>query len=295
VRLAAGQPAHYIDTLPVNLISGPPRLLTYTVLLENHKQRGAGPSNPAYSAAGAAPPAIRDLTAEVTGKGIVLHWSTSVNPQPAGAPLHAEYRLRLDRTRIFAPGESQSPSSAETRAGVPQPVEQTLEVLDPVGGAPTTLAAGWTLDHAIDRNAALNRTYRYTVERVARTSLDGHALEISGPASAPVTVVARDTFPPAVPLGLQSIADTDEGSIDLSWTADADADLAGYRVYRRVAGRAADPERVSGAALLADPAWRDSSAQPGVHYAYSVSAVDASGNESARSPEVDETLPKAAK
>jgi fibronectin type 3 domain-containing protein len=38
------------------------------------------------------------------------------------------------------------------------------------------------------------------------------------------------------------------------------------------------------------PAYRDSDVKPGVRYSYSVSAVDARGNESARSEEASEGL-----
>ena len=112
-------------------------------------------------------------------------------------------------------------------------------------------------------------------------------------------MVARDVYPPAVPAGLAAVANVEggtQGAIDLAWSADADPDTAGYVVYRRMAGSAAAPERVSGfksgAGLLPSPTWSDTDVKKGVRYAYSVSAVDASGNESARSPEVTEGLPE---
>jgi len=305
--VAAGQPVTYTDALPPLLATGRPRLLTYTVELENHKKRSAGLSNPAYSAAGAPPPSIDNLRAQTTAAGIVLHWmppsearasgasgasAAGSAPSTGGSTLPgARYRLRLQRTRILPPGESPEPTAEETRAGVPQPVQQTLEVpqpTDPASGG--RMDGGWTLDHAIDGDARLNRTYRYTVERVARLDLAGHLVEVSGGVSAPVTIDARDVFAPAMPQGLEAVADDQGGAIDLSWTADTEADLAGYRVYRRIAANSEPAVRVSGTALLSDPAWRDPSALPGVRYAYSVSATDKSGNESARSPEVIETL-----
>jgi fibronectin type 3 domain-containing protein len=130
------------------------------------------------------------------------------------------------------------------------------------------------------------------VERVARLTLDGHLVEVSGGPSAPATIAARDVFPPAVPQGLEAVADDQGSAIDLSWTPGTEADLAGYRVYRRIAASSEPAARVSGTTLLPDPAWRDQSAQAGVRYAYSVSATDKSGNESARSPEVLEILSK---
>jgi hypothetical protein len=289
--LAPGLPASYTDTLPAALLSGPPHLLIYTILLQNHRHRAAGPSNPAYTAAGAPPPPIAGLHTEATASGIALRWDALPPAAPASrAAPSVHYLLRLDRTRVLAPGESPSPTAEETRAGVPQPINQTLEVTQPVPAQPATLAAGWTLDHATDRNAQLNRTYRYTVERVARLTLDGHAVEVSSAPSSPATLVARDLFPPAIPQGLQAVADTEGGAIDLSWTPNSEADLAGYRVYRRNATASTPPECISGAALVSDAGWRDPAPQPGTRYAYSITAVDTSGNQSPRSAEVEERL-----
>ena len=281
--LLAGQPAAYTDALPGPLRSGPPGLLVYTVLLENHKGRAAGPSNPAYTAAGAAPPAPANLHAEARSNGIVLRWQDLAPTQAGGAALKVVYLLRLDRSRVADPAQS----SATRQAGAP--AEQTLEVPQATTGA-DALDQGWTQSYATDQNAALNHTYRYTVSRIARLSLQGHPVEVSSVASLPALVNARDVFPPTVPQGLQAVADSEGGAIDLSWTADSDPDLAGYAVYRRESGSAAPPIRVSGAALLTDAAWRDASAQRSVRYAYSATATDTSGNESARSAEVEEML-----
>ncbi len=296
--LDAGSQARYLDPLPSSLATGGPQLLTYTVLLENQKRQSAGPSNPAYTIAGSAPPTVGGLSAQVGPAGIALHWqpaastassaypASATGPAAAGSPLEVDYLLRLHRARKLAPGENAGPSSQESRAGVAQPLEQTLEVREAASSRPASLAAGWRLDHAVDQDAALNRTYLYTVERVARVHLGGHSIEVSGGASQPLTIEARDLFPPAVPGGLEAVADSQAGAIDLSWSPDTEPDLAGYFVYRRVAGSAGPPLRTSGAAALPNAAWRDPSVQRGVRYAYSVSAVDTSGNESERTPEV---------
>ena len=289
--LRAGQAAGFTDTLPPDLITGPPRLLTYTVLLQNHNGQGAGPSNAAFTTAGAPPPRIDGLRADAESRGIVLRWNAgpvqkTVAAASDGVPV--ERVVRLHRTRILGPGESVKPGTQEVQAGVPQPLEQTLEVPDGPAAA-VTLASGWSLDHAIDHDAALNRTYRYTVEQVARLTLGKHAIEVSSEPSEAVTVVARDVFPPAVPQSLEAVADPNVAAIDLSWAPDADPDLAGYIVYRRAAGSSSAPVRVSGTGLVANAAWRDPSPQPGARYAYSVSAVDSSGNQSERSAEAEET------
>jgi hypothetical protein len=80
---------------------------------------------------------------------------------------------------------------------------------------------------------------------------------------------------PAVPSGLAATPGTSQ--VGLSWTANTEADLAGYKVYR------------DGSALTALPitatTYTDLALAAG-SYAYQVSAVDTSGNESAASPAV---------
>jgi hypothetical protein len=269
--LQPGAAADYNDRLPPELAHGDPRLLIYTVELTNHHGKAAGPSNPAYTAAGSAPPTLGPVTAIATADGIALRWSESQAMSPST-------RIRLDRSRILPPGESAKPGPDETRSGVPQPLEQTLEMRQ--AAAP---------GQALDTDALLDRTYRYTLERVVHLDLEGHAFDVSGPSST-ATISARDVFPPAVPQGLDAVADNDAGALDLSWIPDTARDLAGYFVYRRLASDPAQPVRVSGPSAVEAPAFRDTHVARTARYAYSVSAVDRDGNESARSAEAEEGL-----
>ncbi|HET8637111.1 MAG TPA: fibronectin type III domain-containing protein, partial [Acidobacteriaceae bacterium] len=126
-------------------------------------------------------------------------------------------------------------------------------------------------------------------QRVEKITMQGEPVAVAGPASKPMRIDARDLFPPATPTGLQAVADPEAHAIDLSWQPGTEADLAGYRVYRREAGTSAQPQRVSGA-VEAAPSFHDAGAQPGHTYWYSVSAVDKDSNESPRSAEVEESL-----
>jgi hypothetical protein len=267
---APGKPANDTAQLPSELTTGAPRAVTYFVELRNHAGKTAGPSNPGWIATGAAPPAITNLSVQTQAEGIVLHWQKA-DPQPGLV-------LRIHRTLVAQPG---APKSSEA-SGAPPPQEQVLEVdLDKSDPG-----------QALDRDAAFDHTWRYTVERVLKVDLDHHPLEILGLPSQPATIDAKDTFPPAVPTGVAVVADEQAHALDVSWTPDTAIDLAGYIVYRRdvTAGTAA--ERVSGKALLVPPSLEDKSVASGHRYAYSVSAVDQDGNESARSAEVEESLPQ---
>ena len=89
-----------------------------------------------------------------------------------------------------------------------------------------------------------------------------------------VKVTPRDVFPPAPPQGLSSIYSA--GAVELVWTANPEADLAGYNVYRLDNQTA---QRVN-KDLLRAPIFRDTTAAPGKTLIYYVTAVDLSGNQS---------------
>jgi len=281
----AGAPAEFTDTLPAPLQGGPPQLLRYEVELQNHAGQSAGSSNPAYSAAGYAPPPLLAVTAEATRTGMLVRWQAPAAGQ-ADAP-ETHLLVRLQRDRVLAPGASAMPGSGETTAGVPQPLEQTLEAVEHQS------SGSWSPDHTLDAEAAPNRNYRYTAQLVEQVTLAGHLLEIDGVSAQTGIVSAKDVFPPVVPHDLAAVANGEGGTIDLSWSAGEDKDVTGYVVYRRIEGSSEAPARVSGKAPLPATAWSDTKAVPGTRYSYSVSAVDTSGNESARSMEVSETLPAA--
>ena len=95
------------------------------------------------------------------------------------------------------------------------------------------------------------------------------------PAPATITVTYGDTTPPARLEGL--VARVDGADVALSWTPSTAADLASYRVYR-------DGDRV--AEGLTSPVHSDPGLAPAT-YSYTVTAVDADGNESASSPSAD--------
>jgi hypothetical protein len=317
-RFAADAVASYNDLLPQPLTSGDARLLTYTVALKNHAGKSAGASNAAFTAGGAAPPAIHGLRPLVRADGVVLSWKPeAANPAAAGA-VDSRWAARIERTLVSSPAVNAIPSPAPK--GVP--ATRRASGGGSSGGAAereqvllvkANARAG--LQQALDRTAVFGETYRYRVARQEELDLDGHKVMTWGPPSPPVTVEVKDVFPPAVPADLAAVADAAAHAIDLSWTpgttpnttpdatpdttpdagTDAQSDLAGYIVYRRTVGASGSaglPQQISPpGAPVETPAFRDSSAQPGARYAYSVSAVDVRGNQSQRSAEAEESLP----
>jgi len=266
-----GAAGAYTDELPADLAQGPDRLLRYEVILNNHAGKSAGPSNAAYSAAGVSPPAVTGLTGQVRADGVLLSWQPAAEPQRSVS-------YRIERVQLDAPAPKEAPKSPLAPA-VPA-AAQTLVVHGKGGEDP---------GHAIDSSALFNQRYRYALERVATLAVSGKPVEVQGMPSDAIVVVTTDVFPPGVPQGLVAVADAAAGAIDLSWSPDSDSDLAAYHVYRRDVHGDVPAQRI--ASVGVETSYRDAGAQPEHTFAYSVSAVDESGNESKRSPEVEETLP----
>lgn len=287
VRQKLGAPDSYDDILPVTLTSHAPALLTYYVELVNHAQKSAGRSNAAYAAEGPAPAAMQGVTATLRAEGVVLHWDAA---QSGGC---TDCDIRIDRMLQGTSSKAQQAASRPARlspnpfATPPPPTRQLLEVST---AAMHEDSSREERNEAIDRSIQVGEKYEYRLRRVETISLDGHTLELLGEESTPVTIQTRDIFPPAVPQDLAAVADDGTRAIDLSWSPDIEPDLSGYVVYRREVKDDSGPRRISGATPLPTPTYHDTEVQPGIRYAYSVTAVDQAGNESARSNEAEETL-----
>ena len=147
------------------------------------------------------------------------------------------------------------------------------------GDAPFAVVATPDRPEWTDTTAENGKPYDYLVQTVVKV---GENREAESEPSATVQVTPVDKFPPAVPAGLQAAASP--VSVELAWEPPGDADFAGYRIYRALPG--------ADFALLAEsavPSYSDRSVERGKTYRYAVSAFDKSGNESARSDEVEAT------
>jgi hypothetical protein len=298
-------PTQGTETLPRGLTVDPPVLLEYRVQIFNVHGRSAGLSAEAFAAGGAAPPAVEQLRATPTRDGAMLEWqqkSTSaaveldrlpvgpdgvvVEPPQRKAATKSSSKLTFKKPAASHPKPAPAATPKPLQMTAPAPIEVKLRT--PIQSEDP----GGTIDHT----AQMGETYHYTAQRVGSVSLGGHTLELRSAVSPPATVTMRDTFPPHAPSGLEAVpggATAADRSIDLSWTPDTDADLAGYFVYRQevdekgvVAGTATRLNLTP----VVGPAYRDQTAMAGHRYAYHVTAVDTAGNESAPSAEVQESL-----
>jgi hypothetical protein len=124
-----------------------------------------------------------------------------------------------------------------------------------------------------DDTAEFGQKYSYQVQTLIKT---GENQEAESDLSAEKSLTPKDEFAPAPPVGLR--AASAPNSIELTWESNTELDLAGYRVYRAVAGGTF--EKVADVNI---PAYSDMNVQHGKTYRYEVTAVDQAGNESQRS------------
>ena len=256
--------ASYVGTiLPELLKKNPTGHITYAVSVTNEDGRSAGLSNQVQVPAAPTLPSPAAFQAQVTADGIVLSWKES--------PDGHEVPQLLYVYRVYRREEGSDSSNA-------------------IGEIPLDASARvQMIDHSFD----WEKTYDYRVTVVALISPAGKPqAEVEGDDTPEVKVFAHDSFPPAVPSGLEAVA-SGVGQlpfVDLIWAPNTDADLAGYNIYRHEEG--APPVKIN-SEVVKTPAFRDPTVAGGKKYFYSVSAVDLRGNESAHSEEASETVPGA--
>lgn len=236
--------------------------LVYTVTAQNSLAKTAGPSNQATIAlvSTMAPPP--DVRAALSAQGVTVSFAMSLPPQTE-TRVGTQYLYRIMRREE---GSSQGVVAGQVR---------------PANGPAVFF----------DADVEWEKHYEYWVTPVTLWESQNRRGEVEGDDSPVVQVFAHDTFPPATPSGLQAVFSGvgQKPFIDLSWTPNTEPDLAGYNVYRHAEGQA--PVKIN-AEVLKSPSSRDADVQAGKKYFYSVSAVDLRGNESEKSEETSEVVPK---
>ena len=260
-----GSEASYIQTLTPEQQSAA-AFATYAVEVLNSRGRSAGLSNQVRVPLARTFPAPQ-VSGSVTANGPELRWRPMQGCSAPDCVFRVRRRLKEDpatKETVLADIEDRK---AESRPDVDYDLKLT------------------------DQLAEWEKTYVYRVTPITRVQQSSGAVEVEGEDSQPVEIFAHDSFPPAVPSGVQAVYSglAEQKFIDLTWAPNTDADLAGYHVYRREPG--AQPAKIS-RELVTTPAFRDANLQPGRTYYYAVTAVDLRGNESAKSPEASEQVPQ---
>ncbi len=253
---------HYTDTLGASVEQqNPLGQFTYAVEVLNQSGRGVGPSNRVQVPAAPVLPPPSDFAANVTSAGVVLRWSGTTDPHEVPEISH---RYRVYRR------------------------EETTQNSTPIADLPLTGPGEVSF---VDHSFEWEKKYEYRLTVVTFVSPPKKPeVQIEGDDATPVQVFTRDVFPPGVPAGLQAVSSGLEQQpfVDLIWAPDADADLAGYNVYRSEAG---STEVRLNAKPVNTPAYRDSGVSRRKKYVYSVTAVDLRGNESGHSEKAEENVP----
>jgi hypothetical protein len=255
--------ATFSETLPCEV---PHRsvsaMATYAVEVLNRAGRGAGLSNQVHVPLAETLPAPTNFRADVTAQGMQLSWTDAPLSVPTSDSLRRSYR-------VYRRSEGSQQKILVGQRDADAEDHQSLT----------------------DQSFDWEKTYYYHADTLTVIPQSGKPdIFIEGDDTPEVKVFAHDIFPPAVPSSVEAVfaGSGQQGFIDLIWTPVTDSDLAGYNVYRREEGSTAvkvNPE------LVKIPAFRDLQVVPGKKYLYSVSAVDARGNESGRSAEAAESVP----
>ncbi len=267
--LPAKVEANYTDILsPEMQEQDPTAEIVYGVSVQNESGRSAGLSNQVQVPSAPTLPPPDHFRARVQSDGVLLSWDC---PPAIAAADGIAHKLRIYRREQGKPAEAKGSDTKISDA----------DLADCAQAAPEFL----------DQTFEWEKHYDYRATIVTVVSGPGNPeFEVEGDDTPAVPVFAHDVFPPAVPAGLQAVFSGvgQAPFVDLVWSPDTEADLAGYNVFRREGNEPpvklnSDPVKI--------PAFRDSNVQSGKTYFYSVSAVDGRNNESAKSEEASEQVP----
>ncbi len=101
-----------------------------------------------------------------------------------------------------------------------------------------------------------------------------------------IEISPKDTFAPAPPKGVVLVMGPD--ILSLSWDANQESDLGGYRVWKRAEGES------EFAVLMKEPilenTYTDTSVEKNIRYYYAITSLDTAGNESRKSNTISEII-----
>jgi hypothetical protein len=257
-----GDQATTKDTLTDALRSGSAEFAVYSILAQGRNGKSFGlPNRVSVSLVpDLAPP--HKVSANPVPAGIMINWDEFMPPENH-LRLQTQYAYKVMR-RLLGANEA-----------------VLVKQLD----------AGNQGMSFVDTGIDWEKTYQYWVTPITLWQDGTRKGEIEGDDSPTVDVLAHDSFPPAAPTSLQAVysAMPQNSFIDLTWSANTEPDLAGYNVYRHSGN---EPPVKINSELVKTPRFPDPNIQPGMKYFYSVTAVDVRGNESGKSDETSETVPK---
>jgi hypothetical protein len=266
---ASSVQGNYTDILAEELqTQNPTAGITYAVSVENESGRTAGLSNQVQVPSAPTLPPPDHFRAQVRSDGVLLSWDCPPSVPMADA---IAYKMRIYRREQGKQTDSKISDAALTDCSQTQAAGHSPEFLD--------------------QTFEWEKHYDYRATVVTVISEAGKpGVEVEGDDTLVVSVFAHDVFSPAVPTGLQAVFSGvgQAPFVDLVWSPDVEADLAGYNIFRHEEG--GSPVKLNSEPVKT-PAFRDANVQSGKKYFYSVTAVDERNNESAQSEEASEQVP----
>lgn len=221
------------------------KVLTFSLRVRDEKKRVSAFAAPASVEAMTPPAPPRNVRAVVFGDHIQVSWESPEQADTEATPA-ANVGINIYRSDEDTPASRLNSS--------------------PIKGT-----------EFLDKNFSFGLTYSYFVRAVLES-----APLVESENSETAEVLAKDIFPPEPPAGLTAIGGP--GFIALSWEAGKESDIAGYGVWRRLAGEA---DFVLVARLTqTDSSFSDSKVEKGKKYEYAITALDNAGNESRKSEPV---------
>lgn len=257
-----GEKATAKDTLNDSLRSDDAEFAVYAVLAQNRNGRSSGLPNRISVPLLPSLPPPKNVSVSLVDIGVTISWE-EVAPPISNSHLQTQQTYKIMR-RVIGANEAV--------------MVNQLNLAD-------------HQKNFTDTGITWEKSYQYWITPVTLWQGDQRKGEMEGDDSTAVEILAHDTFPPAAPSGLQAVFSSaaPNSFIDLTWTPNTDSDLAGYNVYRHTGNET--PVKIN-SELVKTPRFPDPGIQPGTRYFYSVTAVDERGNESVKSEETAETVPK---
>jgi hypothetical protein len=244
----------------------------YTIRTRAARNRSSAESNRVVVRVRPAPAIVTNVSARVAGQSVTVSWPRDAN---------ADYRVYKAE---IAPESAAAAAADPAKALVWKPLVQVAQM------GPATSSGSASLQYQ-DEDVEFRHSYMYFVRRVAQFGAD----TVESADSKAVVITVAEAVPPAAPQDVEAVvvpaAGTEAAYVSLSWAISPDAGIAGYWVYR------SEQEGVRGARLNGEPAgsptYRDASVAAVERYFYSVTAVDAAGQESAPSAAAEAQIPAA--
>lgn len=247
----------YTDTLE---LAGEPTRLRYALRYVNNAGQRAAFSNFLLiePAAKIAQPPILLSPAQETESAVTIKW------QPPAANIDGSTPVNMLGYNVYRVTQSQTE----------------------IGQTPINASVITGTEYA-DKNFNFGEQYSYVVRSV---SLGTGGAQVESLNSNSIGVSPRDVYPPSAPTSITVAAAPSR--LSLFFPANPERDVAGYNIYRST-----DPNLPKDRwtklndALLTRTTFQDDRVESGKKYYYYMTAVDASGNVSAPSEVVSETVP----